>query len=228
MRETGKNLWRAILAPPHAAPLVAIIAVAVLGVKIGYLNQIPEWFSRADEYGHVVQDLLVATMAAYIFFLLTVQLPYVREKRLVGPAVAILVQQIADTGMRFLYQANFELHPGKGSVPMPERVTLEVTKDLFARISPNSIPSRVPVYDTRAIPPVKLTWLRMLIADNTRCLQLIDELWRYARFVDPELAAHLYECRPQLESLRLSMDDDPILLDPDIGCVPNPGATHTS
>jgi hypothetical protein len=34
--------------------------------------------------------------------------------------------------------------------------------------------------------------------------------------------------RPQLESLRLSMDDDPILLDPDIGCVPNPGVTHTS
>jgi hypothetical protein len=34
--------------------------------------------------------------------------------------------------------------------------------------------------------------------------------------------------RPQLEGLRLSMDDDPILLDPDIGCVPNPGATHTS
>jgi hypothetical protein len=34
--------------------------------------------------------------------------------------------------------------------------------------------------------------------------------------------------RPQLESLRLSMDDDSIFLDPDIGCVPNPGATHTS
>jgi hypothetical protein len=36
-------------------------------------------------------------------------------------------------------------------------------------------------------------------------------------------------CRgSQLESLRLSMDDDPIFIDPDIGCVPNPGATHTS
>jgi hypothetical protein len=32
----------------------------------------------------------------------------------------------------------------------------------------------------------------------------------------------------QLKGLRLSMDDDPIFLDPDIGCVPNPGATHTS
>ena len=33
---------------------------------------------------------------------------------------------------------------------------------------------------------------------------------------------------PHLESLRLAMDDDPIFLDPDIGRVPDPGATHTS
>jgi hypothetical protein len=49
MRAAGKNLWRAMLAPPHAAPLVTIVALVALVVKIVYLDQIPEWFSHAYE-----------------------------------------------------------------------------------------------------------------------------------------------------------------------------------
>ena len=91
------------------------------------------------------QDVLEATVAAYIFFLISIQLPAVREKRLVGPAVAMLTQQIADiAGAGFLYQVNFELHPGVDWAAIPQPVTPDVIKSLFARIAPNEVPQRVP------------------------------------------------------------------------------------
>jgi hypothetical protein len=131
--------------------------------------------------------------------------------------------------MRFLYQVNFELHAGSDAATIPQPVTLEATKELFARISPNATPARLVVYDSKAAPPVKLTWLRMLIADNTLCLQLIDELWRYSRFVDPELAAHLYALRFSgltrfLATLRNFQSDtvSVVFSNPDLGVVAEP------
>jgi hypothetical protein len=191
------TLWRAIAAPPRAGLFVALLALVILVAKIAYLATIPEWFERADEYGHLVQDILVATIAAYIFFLFTVQLPAVEEKLLVGPSIAMLADHIAGLAQRFLYQVNFELNAKDGKAALPQPLTLAVVTDLFTRIVPNREPTRVPVYDVTRESVVKLTWIQILIGQNSQCLANIDQLWRYARFLDPELARHL-------DALRLS------------------------
>jgi hypothetical protein len=199
VRDAGKGLWRGLLAPPRAAVLVAVAALIILVVKIGYLNAIPEWFDHADEYGQVVQDILEATVAAYVFFLISIQLPAVREKRLVGPSVAMLADQIAQVALRFLLQVNDELNAQNGVSALPQPVTLKVVADLFSRIPPNGEP-RVPIYDVKAPGVVRLSWMGILTAQNTQCLDYIDQLWRYSRFIEPELATHLDALRFSLMS----------------------------
>lgn len=62
LRDVGKSLWRGVAAPPRAGLPVAIVALFLLIAKIGWFNSMPEWFNRADEYGRVFQDILVATI----------------------------------------------------------------------------------------------------------------------------------------------------------------------
>jgi hypothetical protein len=53
--------------------------------------------------------------------IISIQLPAVREKRLVGPAVAILADQIAQIAMRFVYSVNFDLRAARATSSDPAR-----------------------------------------------------------------------------------------------------------
>jgi hypothetical protein len=185
LRDIGKSLWLGVAAPPRAGLAVAIVALFLLIVKIVWLNSVPEWFNRADEYGRVFQDILIATIAAYIFFYFTVQLRAVEEKRLVGPSIAMLIAQTAQTGMRFLFQVSDELHS-----PMPQPVTLESVTDLFVKVPTHGQP-RVPIYDLTASGLKKLSWIEILRSQVTQCLDYIDQVGRYSRFIEPELQNRL-------------------------------------
>ena len=194
MREALKTLRMALVAPPISGLILAIASLVILGVKLRYFDNIPEWFGHADEYGHLLQDILVATVAAYIFFLITVQLPAVQEKRDLGPSIAILVSSIVTNAVRFLHQANFELNKKDNTASLPSPVTREFVAALFKRLPTNGEPT-IPNHDIKVNPIKKLTWIQVLAAQNTLCLEHIEDLLRYSRFLEAELVAQLNALR---------------------------------
>jgi hypothetical protein len=186
LREVGKSLWLGVAAPPRAGLTVAIVALVLLIAKIAWFNSIPEWFNHADEYGRVLQDVLIATIAAYIFFYFTVQLPAVEEKRLVGPSVAMLIDATAQTAMRFLFQIRDELHSAS-----QQPVTLENVTDLFLKVPTHGQPKTTAICAFTATGLRNLSWIEILQSQVTQCLDYIDQIGRYSRFIEPELQYRL-------------------------------------
>jgi hypothetical protein len=189
MRST-KLICSIFSATPAVVHWVACISIVVLLMKVLWLDAMPEAFSHAHELGHLTQDILVATVAAYIFFLISYQVPLVLERRAVGPTIAMLGDQVVETTMRFLVGVNYSLDAKDGGASLPDPVTEEFVLKLFSKISPNAMS---PIWEAGTLAIV--SWLRTMMDQDLQCRSYLDQIWRYSRFIDSELAGLLEEIR---------------------------------
>jgi hypothetical protein len=135
------------------------------------------------------ENLLAATVAAYIFFLISYQLPQTLERKAVGPSIAILTDRVVQSVVTVLFMLHFRVNAVEGRATLPDPVTEDFVTTLFKFIAPNSNSIS---HDALGKP---LTWFTYVIDESAKCLDCIDQVRRYARFIDAELAARLDDVR---------------------------------
>ncbi len=178
-----RQLWSALRTTPAAITWVGWGCLVVLLVKLWWLNDIPALFNRAPDLGLLVENLLAATVAAYIFFVISFQLPQVVERNRIGPGLARLLEGASNGVMGFLQMIRGAT---SGGLLVPEAVTLESVESLFQSVSPN-----LPAPMVRDPLSPRLNWLEAMAEHDTQCRGYIRQTTRYARFLDADLVALL-------------------------------------
>lgn len=179
MAETAKgkplrNIWVAVRTTPLALWLIALGPLAFLFAKIYCFDSVPEWFDHAYEVGRLAQDLSVATLAAFIFFIFSYQLPFVIEQQRVGPHVIDFLRKIADLVKQPIREI-YRMDEGENAELADEAVTVDMVNDHFKKVS---------------IPKVDF-WLGKFTETDDKSREYIAAAWRYSRFVDSEVLSVL-------------------------------------
>jgi hypothetical protein len=66
-------------------------------------------------------------------------------------------------------------------------ITLKLVSEVFGHINPND--KCLSVFDKKTM--THATWIRAFAIANEDCQETIGQLWRYGRYLDPEIAALL-------------------------------------
>ena len=185
MRKSIGNLRVAVKTTPPALTYIAGVLLAFLVAKILYFDGIPEAFPRAYEFGRLTQNLFEATIAAYIFFVLSYQLPLVIERQRVGPVIAYLTEYAAAYVTAFLSLSYRVRTPESLGKALPRDLgSIDTVTRLFESLAPNELIGAVIDEATGN----NATWLQEMVAREDRSRELIDQVWRYARFIDSDFA----------------------------------------
>jgi hypothetical protein len=169
-----RNIWVAMRTTPLALWLIALGLLAFLFAKIYCFDSLPEWFDHAYEVGRLAQDLSVATLAAFIFFVLSYQLPFVIEQQRVGPHVIDFLRGIVDLVKQPIREI-YKMAEGTDAELADEGVTLDMIVKYFKGVS---------------IPKVDF-WLGRFTDPDDKSREYIAQLWRYSRFIDSEVLSVL-------------------------------------
>ena len=186
------ELTAAVRTTPAAVNSLAVVALLILVAKILCLDSLPEIFPNAADFGHQFEELLNAVIAAWIFFIISYQVPQAIERMRVGRAMVRLSYSVSSA----VYQIYVLL--GDPNVDLT-KVDLALVKERFERAAPNA---SSPILSVATLQP--LTWLQVLISQKDLYCEYIDAVWRYDRFVEAELAELLD--RIQFSSFSRQMD----------------------
>jgi hypothetical protein len=190
VRKSIKSLGIAFKTTPPILWCVAVGSLVILVSKILVLDAMPEIFPHAHEFGVLAQDLLAATIAAFIFFVLSFQLPQVIERQRVGPSIMLLVDGAISSIIEFLSRVYRARTPDpEGRMLRHETVTLEMVTHLLNEVAPNDITGTM--MDAATGQPA--TWLQAMLDLDERCLEYVAQVFLYSRFIDSDLAALLYD-----------------------------------
>src|SRR5271156_4803316 len=97
-----KILKSAIRSCPPFVTWFGGTSLVLLVIQVLWFDTIPAIFPQAPAIGNVVESLLGANVAAYIFFVISYQLPQVIERNRVGPTIADLADTVANRVIGFL------------------------------------------------------------------------------------------------------------------------------
>lgn len=179
-----KALWIALKTTPVAMTAICLLCLFVLGLKISLLDDLPATYEATYRAGLVAQDLLAATLAAYIFFVLSFQIPQIIQRRRMTSAITRLINMATGRGMGVLES----MHSAKHQTAFDRMAVDEAElRQIFASTHPyGEAPYRTgPSGST-------MVWLEVLAHANTQCQAVIDQLWRYAQFLDTEALALMH------------------------------------
>jgi hypothetical protein len=79
---------------PTTLNWLALLSLALLLIKILYLNQIPELFKGATQLGHVGEGVLGSVLASYVFYLVVIHVKETRDKRFIYPHIIGWAQRV--------------------------------------------------------------------------------------------------------------------------------------
>jgi hypothetical protein len=181
LRQFPKELTAAIATTPTALHVVAGASLLILLAKLLWLDYEPGAFPHAEELGKLVNDLLSATLAAYLFFLISFQVPQVIERRQAGAGIVSLGYRAAEQVMALYLETQQNQDTSFGNL------TLDDVLQRFRTLRPGD---RSPVVAT-PMSAERLTWLHAMIACKEDLCAVIEKLWRYSKFIDSELAGLL-------------------------------------
>jgi hypothetical protein len=172
-----RNVWIAMRTTPSALWWIASGVLAFLFAKIYIFDYIPEAFPKAIEVGRLAQNLGEATLAALIFFIFSYQLPSVVEQKRVGRTLIRLLESVV----------SLVTQPIERVYAVIERPDLGQLD--FASVTETMILSYFERVDCATISD----WLTSLTESDQKCREIINQLWRYSRFVDSEIFGLLSE-----------------------------------
>jgi hypothetical protein len=170
---------------PLAVTAVSFGSLVLLLIKTVWLNQLPAFFALAPSFGILVEGLLSATIAAYIFFVLSVQLPQVLERRHLSAFISKRAEAVANGVMGFLQMISGSL--GAGMVDQPT-VDYDTVIKLFSQASPSA---DSPMHKQWNTP--HLSWLGAMVYSDELRMNDNDRLLQLGRFLDSELIKLLYD-----------------------------------
>jgi hypothetical protein len=164
-------LVKAIVAQPLVSYLAGTAAVAVT-VRQSLLG-VPQAFPGGAAIGEVVYDAGLATFAAWIFNLLVVAIPRVRDQELVLAQVSRHLQGISGAARSMLYK----VREAKGE-PSPELLTEPWTRDKIAAacaaVETRSHPPAMVVQEHGRLRPA--TWTEALTSEARRIRSFHDRV----------------------------------------------------
>lgn len=174
-----KQLWVAVRTSPDVATVIGVASLLALLIKVAWFNFLPPVFPHAAEVGLVFEAFLIGNLSAYVFFIVTVQLPVVSDRRLLAKPVLHGAQSVANAVWGFLQMLSNAQTPG---ILERETVTLETVTSLFARVQANdNAPMRDGAFGKDQ------TWTGALILHQKWCKAAIDDVWRFGRFLEADL-----------------------------------------
>lgn len=174
-----KAMTAAIQTTPLAASVLGGASLVLLVLKVTWLNFVEPLFPHAQELGVIVEAFLIANVSAYIFFVLAVQLPIVVEKWTLAQPIMRRSELAANRVQGFLQTIAGSQNKG---LLIPDEITIETVKELFASVSPTAIAPMI-----KDIHSPQLSWLGAMAAHQQQCKEVIDDVWRFSRFLDADL-----------------------------------------
>jgi hypothetical protein len=184
-----RELRAAVRTTPRAVSWVTALSLLILLGKIIFLNSMPAPFPSAHDLGLVVEALLGANVAAYVFFIISCQLPKIMEKQRVGAPIVQLAERAADAVLRFPATVAAACLPQSDVVGFISWGTAEGLESLFDGVRANAHSTSINI----ELEP--LSWFEGMIDAFRECRSVIEELWRYAPFIDADLASRLHNLR---------------------------------
>lgn len=180
------SLKAAVLTSPRSVTWFGIGSFILLLTKVMVLDSIPAPHPLVSSVGPVVESLLSATVAAYIFFVISVQYPQVLERQRAGVTITMLAERVSNRVTGFLQM----ISGSTTGAPLliPATVGRADVERLFKSVSPTA---PAPMKESWDAPG--LTWLGAMALHDKQCLEDIGRLWRMPMFVTAELAALLDE-----------------------------------
>jgi hypothetical protein len=174
-----RNIWIAVRTTPLPLGMIALGLLTYLIANIYWFDSMPEIFSRAYEVGRLFQNLSEATLAAFIFFIFSFQLPFVIQQRRVGPQVMHLLGNVIDlvvNPIRRIYETAGPIEKrGSDTRLYYADVTEELIAKYFERIASANVAH----------------WLDSFTDSEEKCQANIVQLWRYSQFIDSEMLSIL-------------------------------------
>jgi hypothetical protein len=167
-------------------------SLIILLFKILVLNAYPApaHFHYLYELGQLTENLLAATVAAFIFFIVSYQVPLVIEKRAVGPVIAMLSDQVVQNALTVVFMVNHFLNAKDGKATVPNPLTLDDVNRLFASINPND--STNMSGNDLGVPQ---SWIDAFINWHITSRSYLDQVLTYSRFLDGDFASRLFNVR---------------------------------
>jgi len=163
---------------PPVANIVAGISLALLVLKALVLNQIPGAFAGAQEVGALVDSILTSIVASYVFFVMVVHWPSVRDRMLVRPHVARHSRQV----VRFCRQQLAALAGATGTTLEFEALSADELRKAFRATNPNATAPMVFFPGNQTA-----TWIQYLEHHVERSLTSIARTLSNVQFIEARL-----------------------------------------
>ena len=180
-----KKLVLAVRTCPVAPTLFGVGSLILLTLKIFWFDTIPAAFVQAHAAGNIAESLLAGNVAAYVFFVISYQLPLVIEKSRVASMIARLCDLAANGVTGFLQMIHGSTN---GGLLNQDEIKKSDVEQLFGSVAPCAL---APMATSALAPP--LTWLGAMALHDEQCREYIAQIWRFVRFLEPDLVALLYE-----------------------------------
>jgi hypothetical protein len=173
------NLWRFLRSTPRDANLLAFATIAIWIVKALVLDDIPQYFPKANELGKIVDGFLSAVIAGWVFYLFFALLPEFKQKRQIAHYV---LRRVADiiADCRFIVN---QIQIASGKPLAFADCTFEQLDDAMAGISyKTQVPSMPELMG-------KVSWLDLFQHRRQRSLETIEALMGLSRYLDDQLVS---------------------------------------
>lgn len=181
----------AIRSCPRFLNWLLILSLLGLLVKILWLDSIPAFFPKATELGSLMDNILIANVAGYLFFILSSEVPKVIEKRNNAQDISYWAESAANRITGFLqmaYYFNKALHPTSPDILAINSVDLPLVKHVFALVNPTALsPMNEGLLNGKM--SSALNWLEAMAKHDLQCLEFIAKLWRISPFIESELSS---------------------------------------
>lgn len=185
----------AIQSCPKFLNWLALISFLGLIVKFGWLDEIPAAFPKANELGIFMNNLLIANIAGYLFYILATEIPRVVGKRINAKEIIYWAEGAANgiTGfLQMAYHSNMGHNPSLPPLLDIHAVDLSVVEREFALLNPTSLAPMSPGFKGGQM-GATYNWLEAMAAHDQQCLDYIGKLWRISSFIESELSALLLQ-----------------------------------
>jgi hypothetical protein len=184
MERPGRFLaefWRFLRSTPLAANIFAIGTLLFWAVKASYLDHLPPAFPHAFELGKVVEGVLAAIIAGWVFYMFFALLPEFRQKNTIYPFILSKVAKIAGDCESLVR----EIERASGMKLSFARSTEEDLAAAFLKIPANSSTTLVLRSERFA------TWLELFRYRRDRTRTTMQDILNQGHYLDAGLAVLL-------------------------------------
>jgi hypothetical protein len=185
-----KLLLTALQICPRFLHGLFLVCLAVLGVKILILDDIPASSQKVYELGQMNVAILIGLLTGYIIYLFSAELPKAKEKRDKGKEVMEWAERAAHaiTGfLQMLHYTNMSHHPLEENILKIETGTLVKVKQEFSLVTPTALAPMRNGFTNGTLAP-QLNWLEAMVTHDEWSKDHLKKIWERYPFFDSDLS----------------------------------------